>query len=131
MKVTLEKDYRKYYTLEELDQAKEVIKFEKENDEGTIKSWAVYAANEALKHIDRYESVCEEQILTAQATTSRNSRAWNEYGDNTGHMDVWIEFTAFTGSRFITGGACLTDIWQTGATEYAHHMYYRVFEEVK
>ena len=28
-------------------------------------------------------------------------------------------------------GAYLSDIWQTGATPYAHHVYYRIFEETR
>ena len=38
MKVALEKEYRKWYTLEDLDRAKMVIAFEKE-DEMSVKDW--------------------------------------------------------------------------------------------
>lgn len=121
MKVTLEKDYRKCYTLEDLDRAKAVIAAEKE-DEMSAKDWAVYAVGEALRNKDG--SLWE--ILKAEARTTKNSRIdWNRYGEGTGMMDVWISFLAETTEGFIRGGAYLSDIWETGATEYKHHMYIR------
>lgn len=132
MKVTLEKDYRRFYTLEDMDHAKEVIKCEKD-DESTVKSWAVYAANEALKHYTGgkpYDYFDESGILQASARTAKNRRVWNLYGE-TGNMDVWIDFTAWSGTRFIVGGAYLSDIFNSGPIDYGQHMYYRVFEETK
>lgn len=120
MKVTLEKDYRKYYTLEDLDRAKAVIAAEKE-DEMSAKDWAVYAVGEALRNKDG--SLWE--ILKAEATTAKNCRAWNRYGDDSADMDVYIRFLAETTEGFIRGGAYLSDIWETGATEYKQHMYIR------
>lgn len=120
MKVTLEKDYRKYYTLEDLDRAKAVIAAEKE-DEMSAKDWAVYAVGEALRNKDG--SLLE--ILKAEATTAKNCRAWNRYGDDSADMDVYIRFLAETTEGFIRGGAYLSDIWETGATEYKQHMYIR------
>lgn len=120
MKVTLEKDYRKYYTLEDLDRAKAVIAAEKE-DEMSAKDWAVYAVGEALRNKDG--SLWE--ILKAEATTAKNCRAWNKYGDDSADMDVYIRFLAETTEGFIRGGAYLSDIWETGATEYKQHMYIR------
>lgn len=128
MKVVLEENYKHLYTIEDLEHAKAVIKYEKE-DESTIKSWAVYAANEIGKKYGDYTT--ESNILQASAHTARNCRLWNGYGDDTGDMDVWVEFTAWTGYRFIKGGAYLSDIWQTGAVDYTYHMYYTVYEAVK
>ena len=90
MKVKLDKDYRKLYTLEKLDMAKAVIAAEKE-DEMSAKDWAEYAVNEALRNED--ESLVE--ILKAEARTAMNCRAWNRYGE-TEDMDVWISFLAET-----------------------------------
>lgn len=120
MKVTLEKNYRKYYTLEDLDRARRVIAAEKE-DEMSAKDWAVYAVGEALRNKDG--SLWE--ILKAEATTAKNCRAWNRYGDDSADMDVYIRFLAETTEGFIRGGAYLSDIWETGATEYKQHMYIR------
>lgn len=121
MKVTLEKDYRKYYTLEDLDRAKAVIAAEKE-DEMSAKDWAVYAVGEALRNKDG--SLWE--ILKAEATTAKNCRVWGAYTDDSADMDVYIKFLAETSEGFIEGGAYLTDIWQSEAeTRYKNHMYIR------
>ena len=118
MKVTLEKEYKKYYTLEDIDRAKEVIRYEKE-DEETAKGWAEYAVREALREENDYL----DRIIEADARTARNCRAWNLYGETTGDMDTWITATAKTSLGFIEVGAYLSDIWQTGATPYKHHMF--------
>lgn len=133
MKVTLQKDYRKFYTFEDMDRAKAVIASEKEDD-STVASWAVYAVNEVLGHLNErkntgYAYADETDIIRATATTAKNCRARNEYGEGTENMDVWIEAVAFTHNCFIEIGAYLSDIWGTGVTDYAHHVYYRVFAE--
>lgn len=121
MKVKLEKDYRKYYTLEDLDRAKAVIKAEKEDDTYTAKEWAEYAAREAL----RGEKASLVEVIRAEATTAKNCNVWNRYGDDSADMDVYIRFLAETTEGFIKGGAYLSNIWETGATEYKRHMYIR------
>lgn len=126
MKVKLENDYKRFYTLEDIEHAKAVIASEKD-DEETAKGWAEYAINEALS--DRYDCIVE--ILKADARTAKNCRIWNAYGDDTGNMDVWIEATAETHKGFIKVGAYLSDIWQTGAVDYEDHMYVRYFKEAK
>lgn len=121
MKVKLDANYRKIYTLEEYDMAKAVIAAEKD-DEMSPKDWAEYAVREALRNEDGYL----EEVLNAEARTAKNSRIdWDRYGDGTGMMDVWISFIAETTEGFIKGGAYLSDIWETGNTEYKQHMYIR------
>lgn len=128
MKVTLEKDYRKYYTLDDLDRARKVIAAEKE-DESTVKEWAEMAIREALKNDDGIYDDYIVEIFKAEAHTAKNHRVWNAYGycdpeeANTQDMDVWIEFAAEIGHGYIKGGAYLSDIWQTGGTDYGQHMY--------
>lgn len=124
MKVKLEKNYKSLYTLEDLDRAKAVIKAEADDLE-TAKGWAEYAAKEALKGED--DNLTE--ILKAEATTAGNCRIWDAYGDDTQSMDVWLDFTARTDRGFLVGGAYLSDIWQSGATDYKHHMFIRYFTE--
>lgn len=130
MKVTLEKDYRKYYTLDDLDRARKVIAAEKE-DESTVKEWAEMAIREALKNDDGIHDDYIVEIFKAEAHTAKNHRVWNAYGycdpeeANTQDMDVWIKFAAETTKGFIRGGAYLSDIWQTGGTDYRQHMYIR------
>lgn len=129
MKVTLEKDYRKRYTLDDLDRARKVIALEKE-DESSPKEWAEYAIGEALKNMDGIATDYLVEVIRAEAHTAKNCRAWNAYGypeDGTEDMDVWITFLAETEKGFIKGGAYLSDIWgsTSGIPTYKRHMYIR------
>ena len=125
MKVRLEDNYKSIYTLDDLERAKAIIKSEKE-DEETAKGWAVYAAGEALK--DSGEVV--RRVIEADARTAKNGRIWNEYGEGTGDMDVWIEALAETSEGFIQVGAYLSDIWQTGAKDYMTNMWVERYKRV-
>lgn len=127
MKVTLEKDYRRCYTLEDLDHAKFIIAAEKEDDETAI-GWAEYAVGESLRDDDRNSFEYCIEVLKASAITAKNCRAWNLYGEETGDMDVWIEATAKTSMGFVEIGAYLSDIWQTGSTPYRNHMYIQYYK---
>ena len=82
--------------------------------------------DEAAKAYDDYSV----EIIKADATTAKNYRAWNLYGDESQDMDVWVEATAKTGKGFIEVGAYLSDIWQTGAVDYTHHMYTKYYKAV-
>lgn len=124
MKVTLEKNYKDWYTVSDLERAKEVIRMEKD-DEETAAGWAQYAVNEAMK--DMSDSF--EEILKATARTAKNNRAWNAYGENTWNMDVWIEAIAQTTWGFLKVGAYLSDIWESGATDYRDKMYVKYYTE--
>ena len=130
MKVTLEKNYRKLYTLDDLDRAKKVIAAEKEDD-STPMEYAEMAIREALKNDDGIADDWIVEIFKAEAHTAKNCRVWNAYGyidpeeANTQDMDVWIEFAAELEQGYIKGGAYLSDIWQTGGTDYREHMYIR------
>ena len=130
MKVTLQKDYRKYYTLENIDQAKAVIAYVKE-DEMKVTDWAEYAIGEALRDADRNCIDYLDEVLKAEAHTARNCRAWQLYGEGTGDMDVWVEATAKTNHGFIEVGAYLSDIWLTGATPYKQHMYIQYYKRAE
>ena len=126
MKVTLQRNYRKYYTLDDLDRAKKVIAAEKETD-CTPKEYAEMAIREALKNDDGIAEDWIVEIFKAEAHTAKNHRVWNLWGDSmeTETMDVWIEFAAELTNGFIKGGAYLSDIWQTGGTDYRKHIYIR------
>ena len=118
MKVTLPKNYKEQYTIAQVEQMKAVIAAEKDDTE-TVKGWATYAVNEAIKDdID-----CIVEIYKATAETCMNNRAWNAYSEDTGMVDVWIEAVAETSKGFVKVGAYLSDIWQTGAEDYRTRMY--------
>lgn len=125
MKVTLPKDYKNTFTLADLERAKAVIAYEKE-DEETAKGWAEYAVREALKGTD--DGL--QEVIKATAEVAGNGRAWNLYGD-TGSMDVWIEATAETWDGFIKVGAYLSDIWgTTSEPTYKHQMFIKRYGEI-
>lgn len=128
MKVRLPKDYKSIFTLAELEQAKLVIASCKE-DSMTAKEWAEYAVNMALKG-----KGCCVEVLKADAKIARNCRIWNSYGsadETTGRIDVWIDATAETSDGFIKVGAYLSDIWQTGETDYREHMYIQRYGKIR
>ena len=125
MKVKMQDDYRTVYTLEQVEQAKAVIRAEKEDDE-TPKGWATYAVLEVLKG----KTATFLEILKVEAHTARNCRIWNQYGDNTGDMDVWIKAVAETTEGFVKVGAYLSDIWQSGAVDYRNHMYIQIYKKI-
>lgn len=122
MKVKLEKNYRRYYTLEDLDRAKMVISSVKE-DESTVEEYAEYAVNEVS---DRFGGCME--VIRATAQTAKNSRAWDAYGEGTETMDVWVEGLARTFDGYLEFGAYLSDIYASGVTLYGHLMYTNFYE---
>ena len=123
MKVTLPKNYREYYTLEDLDRAKLVIKAEKEDD-CPIKEYAEMAVNHALKNKGDYLA----EILKATAETTKNRDVWDHYGEGSGRFDVWISATAETMNGFVKVSAYLSDIWQfDGETDFRPRMWIQYF----
>lgn len=131
MKVTITKEARRWITLEEAPVARKIIEDMKED--AAAKEYAKSAVNCIGSANGRGFNWCSN-ILEATAEISGNRRVWNAYSDESGRLDIWINFTARTGTGFVEGGAYLTDIWQIDGTNYgdlSSHMYYRIFEEVK
>lgn len=128
MKVTLEKNYKSFYTIEDLEIAKSVIKNMKE-DTFSAKEYLKMAVGDYLRNEKGY---CEE-VISAEAITSLNGRAWNAYsGDiESQHMDIWISGLAKIGYKesYIEIGAYLTDIWSISDIESrADHYFIRRFD---
>ena len=117
MKVTFQKDYKNWLTVAEVEAARQIIREMKE-DTSTAAEEAAAAIREALKDTRDYL----DRVLEAEATICKNSRVWNQYGENTGMLDIWISGIAKTSWGFIEIGACLSDIWSAPA-EYKQHMY--------
>ena len=126
MKVTLPKNYKGIYTIEEWEQAKRVIECMKE-DELPIKEYAEIAVKHALKHKN---DGCRE-VLKVTAETAKNSRQeYNRFCGDSGFMDVWLEITAETFYGFVKLGVYLTDIWNIGdGTDYTGFMWIHYFTE--
>ena len=124
MKVSMSHDYKKHFTIEEVENARQIIKECKE-DECTAAEYAEMAAR-----------TCDfgwiAKVYEAKATIEKNARVWNAYGDSTGKLDIWIEATVQTSSGFLIIGAYLTDIWSiTGSDDddINYHMFVRKFME--
>lgn len=127
MKVTLAKDYRKFYTLNELDIAKEIISCAKE-DGATVKDYAEIAIREALRGKGDYI----EEVLKATAQTANNCRVWDRFFDGSESMDIYIEATAETSYGFIKIGTYLSDIWEIdGSANIQERMYIKYYTEDK
>lgn len=125
MKVKLNKDYRRFITLDEYDTVKEMIKDFDTPDEN-LTEYAKTAAR-----IASGES-CE--ILKASAEIAKNRRAWNQYSDHSGELDIWIECTAYSSYKgFYIVGAYLSDIWAScgdeNRDELRGYMFIREFLE--
>ena len=132
MKVKITKEAKQWLTLAEAPAAQSIIRDMKEDAWGA-KEYAVMAVNCIGNAIGKHYNWCSK-VLEADAEIAGNRRIWNAYDENSGRLDVWVNFTARTTDGFIEGGAYLTDIWNiTGENqpELAGHMYYRRYEEVK
>lgn len=119
MKVTLPKDYRKTFTLEELDIARKIIRDMKDDD-----ATPAWYAEVAINHWFAHKSDGLDRVLEATAEISKNRMAWNAYGDDTRQADIWVSAVAKTWGGYLELGAYLTDIWNIGGdTDYTQHMY--------
>lgn len=105
MKVSITKQSKKVIKLEEAPIARKMIE-EMKDDEISVSEYAEMAARVAGGN-GNYE------ILKASAEIAKNARVLNRYGDDTGDMDIWIEFYAFNSYRgFFEIGVYLSDIWE-------------------
>ena len=128
MKIKLEKEYKRYITLEEAPLVQKFITNMKEDDFPVLE-----AAKMAVEVACGFGSSCEK-IYETKATFSKNQRLCNHYGEDTRDFDVWIETTAQATNGFYIVGAYLSDIHSiTGDNrdEIASHMFIRKFTEVK
>lgn len=140
MKVKLERNYKRYYTVEEYEQAKVVIAAEKE-DETKVTDYAEMAVREFC----RVYHLTDSSILSVDTTTGKNRRAYNAYTDSAGNesgcMDVFLDIYAEIYMEADDGlfkrailnlSAMLSDIWQIdGETDIARHMWGEIFFKSK
>lgn len=126
MKITFTAESKKTITVAEMPTVRQMIESCKE-DESTVKEYAEMAARVAVGGY-------VVKVFEASAEIARNRRAWNNYTNDSGDLDVWISFTALASEGFVIGGAYLTDIWNiTGdnSEEIRRHMFIRKFTETK
>lgn len=119
MKIGYSKDYKRVFTLADMENAKRFEAAHKTaSDDGKIDfKWEIEAAiNEAIGN----EIIVK--VFEYKAEFAKNCRAWNIYKD-TQDMDVWLTATAKTTAGFIEIGAYLSDTWKIGGEEVKHHFY--------
>ena len=125
MTVKIDNESKKWMTLYELPIAKDIAKDLREED---IKS----DVETACHCIDPYGVVT---VYSATAKIAGNQRVYNYYNDESGRLNVWIDFVAYingTVPMFVQGGIYLSDVWQVGSDTYdeiRNHMYIRKFTE--
>ena len=130
MKVKLESNYKRYYTVEEYEQAKVVIAAEKD-DESKASEWA----EQAVREFGRVYGIYDSDILTAEAYTAKNRRHYDVYTDSDGNTSGWMDVCIETYATVFVDGvdgieiavlhlfAMLSDIWQSDSkTDIAQYM---------
>lgn len=128
MKVSMNKEFKKLFTLEDLERAKLVIKTEKEEDNYTAEKWAEYAGRKSLERKGHFIL----EVISAKAETAKNGRIWNEYGEDSGDMDVWIEALFVTDFGMMKLEAYLSDIWHIGEDDSCFRcMFIQYFKQVE
>lgn len=129
MKVRITKETKKWMTLEQAPIAHQIIKNEKD-DETTAAEYAEMAIRAVY-----FGSAWGVEVLKADASIAGNCRICDQYSDESGTLDIWIDTTVCVNdNEFIIIGAYLSDIWQiTGSfdQEIVSHMYIRRFKEVE
>lgn len=129
MKVAITTEMKKVLTVAEMPAVNKVIAAVKD-DTSTAKECAELAARIA-------SGTNNVKVIEASAEIAKSDRCWNNIGEGTADIDVWITFTAIIDDGFdgiIMGGAYLTDLWMATSNnneEIRSHMYLRKFTETK
>lgn len=127
MKVNFTAEMRKYIAFAEMPAVKKVMEYAKE-DAYSAKDWAKVATRIVFDDNGA-------KVIEATARIAKNQRVWDAFDEETRHIDIWVEFTAFSEYRssFIIAGVYLTDLWNLtsdNAAEIKSRMYIRQFKEV-
>ena len=127
MKVNFTAEMRKYIAFAEMPAVKKVMEYAKE-EAYSAKDWAKVATRIVFDDNGA-------KVIEATARIAKNQRIWDAFDEETRHIDIWVEFTAFSEYRssFIIAGVYLTDLWNLtsdNAAEIKSRMYIRQFKEV-
>lgn len=122
MKVTLPKDYKRMFTIHQVEVAKKVIKSEKE-DEFTAEEYAKLLVNHIITRQGLNDGVQRVFEVTAGITTARG---WDKYFEGSEDIDIYIECYVRTWDGVVYATAMLSDIWRIGGEETIpyHYEYY-------
>ncbi len=104
MKVQITKEAKKWLTAAEMPIAKALVSDFKD-DISTVAD----IARDAAELVSGFsESI---KVYKATAEIAHNDRVFNYYSDNSAHLDVWIQFTAFNADYgLLVGGVYLSDM---------------------
>lgn len=123
MKVKFTKESKAITRVSELPNVNEVIKYFKEDEEGTGNWYFETAA--------RLAGGSSMKVLKSSAEIARNARAWDRYG-NSADFDVWCNVYAFDPMvGFYEIGFYISDLWELtsdNADEIKSHMYIREYK---
>lgn len=125
MTVKITKEAKKWLTVAQMPTVKRMIEQEKENGMPE-KELAAMAASVIL-------GSKPEKVFEVSAEIAGNDRISNYYTDDSGNLDIWVNFSAFsTFDGFVTGGAYLSDIYQLGTPDINEqlkkHMYFILYK---
>lgn len=142
MKVELEKDYRDFYTVREYEQAKNLIKFFKEEDDESVEH-VVDRVKYLFSNVRNKKFHEFGRIVEAKAETRRNNDLQPDYhGEDMGYIDVWITAIGQGCDEnynriYVELGFFLSDFWglcsggdDDNSQEIADKIVQRVFREV-
>lgn len=111
MKIQITKEAKKWLTVAEMPEVRKMIDDLKDDD---IRGYVRTTMN-FLKE----NNSSAVKVFEATAEIKKNIRVMDRYTDNSGNLDVWIDFIAYSSDSdsFIRGGAYLSDIWSITGTE--------------
>ena len=113
IKATLPSNYKELFTIAETETAKRIIKDLKAWDD-TAQDFARYALNDIIRN--RAEWV--QEIYFVSAEICRDLGTQNAYFEDSGHMDVWLEFVGETSEGFYKVGCLLSEAWAIGGDNH-------------
>ena len=132
MKVKITSESKKWLTVAEHENAKQIIKEMREDEYGAA-DYIRSAAHCWLCNSGAVDYVVA--VLKADAEISGNARIWNAYNNESGRLDVWLSGTVETSRGFLKIECYLTDVWGLGPKEsnvqFPALCYARYFTEQK
>jgi hypothetical protein len=127
MKITLPKNYKQWMTVQEFENAREIIREFKGTETASFREDVQSAARVASRSNGDFE------ILKMSAEIAGNARAENLYNNESGRLDIWVDAYAFDAYEgFYSFGFYLSDLWQlTGENreEIRARMYIREYKK--
>ncbi len=105
MKVQITKESKKHLTVAEMPAARKIIADFKDDYQT-----AADVAKDAAALV--FGPLGNIKIYEATAEIAHNDRVFNYYDDDSGHLDIWVQFTAFNDCySFLIGGIYISDLW--------------------